>query len=76
MATVGAVIGAMIFWVLCPVPDTGLRLIEESGELIWLEPRSRPAQLRYILVGIALMLLDDLQAAGCLGNKKELAFVT
>jgi branched-chain amino acid transport system permease protein len=45
----------------------------ESGTITWLNT-VQAGQLRYILVGVALMLLMIFRPQGVLGNKKELAF--
>jgi ABC-type branched-subunit amino acid transport system permease subunit len=45
----------------------------ESAAVTWLNT-VQAGQLRYILVGIALMLLMIFRPQGVFGNKKELAF--
>jgi branched-chain amino acid transport system permease protein len=74
MATVlGPVVGAMIFWVVLSLTQGFLYGAIESGAITFLS-NSQAGQLRYILVGIALMLLMVFRPQGVLGNKKELAF--
>ena len=74
MATVlGPVVGAMIFWVVLSLTQGLLYGAIESGAITFLS-NSQAGQLRYILVGIALMLLMVFRPQGVLGNKKELAF--
>jgi ABC-type branched-subunit amino acid transport system permease subunit len=74
MATVlGPVIGAMIFWVVLSLTQSILYGLIESGAVSWLTT-VQAGQLRYILVGIALMLLMIFRPQGVFGNKKELAF--
>src|SRR6476620_439562 len=74
MATVlGPVIGAMIFWVVLSLTQGVLYGLIESGAVTWLTT-VQAGQLRYILVGIALMLLMVFRPQGVFGNKKELAF--
>src|SRR4029453_3939613 len=74
MATVlGPVIGAMIFWVVLPLTQSLLYGLIESGAVTWLTT-VQAGQLRYILVGVALMLLMIFRPQGVFGNKKELAF--
>jgi ABC-type branched-subunit amino acid transport system permease subunit len=74
MATVlGPVIGAMIFWVVLALTQGVLYGLIESGAVTWLTT-VQAGQLRYILVGIALMLLMIFRPQGVFGNKKELAF--
>jgi branched-chain amino acid transport system permease protein len=74
MATVlGPVIGAMIFWVVLSLTQGLLYGAIEVGAITFLS-NSQAGQLRYILVGVALMLLMVFRPQGVLGNKKELAF--
>ncbi|MCC3269576.1 branched-chain amino acid ABC transporter permease [Arthrobacter gengyunqii] len=74
MSTVlGPVIGAMIFWVLLSVTQ-GLLYGAIENDIITFISTSQAAQIRYILVGVALMLLMIFRPQGILGNKKELAF--
>ncbi|MGG5171951.1 branched-chain amino acid ABC transporter permease [Pseudarthrobacter sp. J1738] len=74
MATVlGPVIGAMIFWVVLSLTQGILSGLVESGAVTWLST-TQAGQLRYIMVGVALMLLMIFRPQGVFGNKKELAF--
>lgn len=74
MATVlGPVIGAMIFWVVLSLTQNVLFGLIESNAITWLTT-IQAGQLRYILVGVALMLLMVFRPQGAFGNKKELAF--
>ncbi|MHA7263660.1 branched-chain amino acid ABC transporter permease [Arthrobacter sp. TMN-37] len=74
MATVlGPVIGAMMFWLVLSLTQGILYGAIESGAITFLT-NVQAGQLRYILVGIALMLLMVFRPQGVLGNKKELAF--
>ncbi|MEE2521600.1 branched-chain amino acid ABC transporter permease [Pseudarthrobacter sp. J75] len=74
MATVlGPVVGAMIFWVVLSLTQSVLYGLIESGAVTWLTT-VQAGQLRYILVGFALMLLMIFRPQGVFGNKKELAF--
>ncbi|WP_298253561.1 branched-chain amino acid ABC transporter permease [uncultured Arthrobacter sp.] len=74
MATVlGPVIGAMIFWVVLSLTQGLLYGAIEIGAITFLT-NPQAGQLRYILVGVALMLLMVFRPQGVLGNKKELAF--
>ena len=69
----GPVLGAMIFWVVLSLTQGILYGLIESGTITWLNT-VQAGQLRYILVGVALMLLMIFRPQGVLGNKKELAF--
>ncbi|WP_426998596.1 branched-chain amino acid ABC transporter permease [Pseudarthrobacter sp. N5] len=74
LATVlGPVIGAMIFWVVLSLTQSLLFGLIESGTVTWLTT-VQAGQLRFIFVGIALMLLMVFRPQGVFGNKKELAF--
>lgn len=74
MATIlGPVIGAMIFWVVLSLTQGILYGLIESGAVTFINT-VQAGQLRYILVGVALMLLMIFRPQGVLGNKKELAF--
>lgn len=74
MATVlGPVVGAMIFWVVLSLTQSILSGLIESGTITWLST-IQAGQLRFILVGVALMLLMIFRPQGVFGNKKELAF--
>jgi ABC-type branched-subunit amino acid transport system permease subunit len=74
MATVfGSVIGAMIFWVVFSLTQGILIGLINAGVVTFLSP-AQAGQLRYILVGLALMALMVFRPQGILGNKKELAF--
>jgi ABC-type branched-subunit amino acid transport system permease subunit len=69
----GPVVGAMIFWVVLSLTQGILYGLIESGAVTWLNT-VQAGQLRYILVGVALMLLMIFRPQGVFGNKKELAF--
>jgi branched-chain amino acid transport system permease protein len=70
----GPVIGAMIFWVLLSFFSGFIARAVEAG---WLPFMSsiQAGQLRFILVGVAIMLIVIFRPQGIFGNKKELAFV-
>jgi len=70
----GPLIGSLIFWVLQTVLGNVLPALVQAGYLPFMT--SIQAQtLRFILVGIALMLIVIFRPQGILGNKKELTFV-
>jgi branched-chain amino acid transport system permease protein len=74
MATVlGPVLGAMVFWVVLSLTQGLLYGAIEAGYITFITT-TQAGQLRYIMVGIALMLLMVFRPQGVLGNKKELAF--
>lgn len=69
----GPVAGAVIFWVLMAFLDAVLPALASQGVL----PISsiQAANLRYVLVGVALMLIVIFRPQGIFGNKRELTFV-
>lgn len=69
----GPALGAVIFWVIMAFLDGVLPALASTGIL----PISgtQAGTLRYVLVGIALMLLVIFRPQGILGNKRELTFV-
>ena len=70
----GPVVGAMIFWVLLSFFSGFISRAVEAG---WLPFMSsiQAGQLRFIVVGVAIMLIVIFRPQGIFGNKKELAFV-
>lgn len=70
----GPILGSVIFWVLLSFFSGFIARAVESG---WLPFMSsvQAGQLRFILVGVAIMVIVIYRPQGILGNKKELAFV-
>ena len=70
----GPVIGSMVFWVLLSFFSGFIARAVEAG---WIPFMSsiQAGQLRFILVGVAIMLIVIFRPQGIFGNKKELAFV-
>ncbi|HEX5729869.1 branched-chain amino acid ABC transporter permease [Microbacterium sp.] len=69
----GPVLGSVIFWVIMGFLGNVLPAMANSGIL----PLSsvQAGTLRFILVGVALMLIVIFRPQGILGNKRELTFV-
>ena len=67
----GPIVGSIMFWVLLQLTDRLIALGTTSGVLSFFEDA---AQLRYVLVGLALILLVFFRPQGLLGNRKELSF--
>ncbi len=69
----GPALGAALFWVIMAFLDGVLPALAAQGIL----PISgiQAGQLRFIFVGVALMLLVIFRPQGILGNKRELTFV-
>lgn len=70
----GPIVGSVIFWVLLSFFSGFVARAVEAG---WLPFMSsvQAGQLRFILVGAAIMLIVIYRPQGIFGNKKELAFV-
>ena len=67
-------IGSLIFWVLQTFLSNVLPAMVAAGILPFMT-QIQASTLRFILVGIGLMLLVIFRPQGILGNKKELTFV-
>ncbi len=70
----GPIVGSVIFWVLLSFFSG---FVARAVEIGWLPFMSnvQAGQLRFILVGLAIMLIVIYRPQGIFGNKKELAFV-
>lgn len=69
----GPVVGAVIFWFVMAFLDALLPALANAGILPITSIQA--AILRFILVGVALMLIVIFRPQGILGNKRELTFV-
>ena len=70
----GPVLGAVIFWVLQAFLSNVLPQLVSSGVLPFISS-ILASTIRFILVGVGLMLLVIYRPQGILGDKKELTFV-
>jgi len=70
----GPLLGSLIFWALQTFLSNVLPALAQAGLLFGLS-QIQAGTLRFILVGVALMLLVIFMPQGLLGNKKELTFV-
>jgi len=70
----GPLVGSLIFWVLQTLLSNVLPALVAAGILPFMS-QIQASTLRFILVGIALMLLVVFRPQGILGDKKELTFV-
>lgn len=69
----GPAVGALIFWVLMAFLDLALPAMASAG---WLPITSIQAgTIRFILLGVVLMLLVIYRPQGIFGNKEEMTFV-
>jgi len=70
----GPVVGAAIFWVVLSLTDNVLRGMIRIGAMPdWLMTEIQAGAVRYILVGVALMLLMVYRPQGIFGDRRELA---
>ncbi|GAA2066585.1 branched-chain amino acid ABC transporter permease [Microbacterium hatanonis] len=70
----GPLLGSLIFWVLQTFLSNVLPALVGAGILPFMS-EIQAGTVRFILVGVALMLLVIFMPQGILGNKKELTFV-
>lgn len=69
----GPIAGGMIFFVLLMLTQSIMGGLVNIGALPFLSP-PQVGQIRFILIGLALMLLVIFRPQGIFGNKKELQF--
>jgi neutral amino acid transport system permease protein len=69
----GPSLGALIFWVVLALLGNLLPELAQAGILPMTDIQA--GTLRYILVGVALMLLVIFRPQGILGDKREMTFV-
>jgi len=70
----GPVLGSILFWILQAVLSNILPAMVQAGLLPFLTV-GQSFTLRFILVGVGLMLLVIFRPQGILGDKRELTFV-
>ncbi len=69
----GPILGSVILWVTLSLTDTILRGAVTAGYIpTWLMDGVQVGQVRFILVGVALMLLMTYRPQGILGDRREL----
>ena len=69
----GPIIGSMIFWVLLSLTEGLLSAGVSSGVVTFIQ-QDQIGGIRFMLVGLGLMLLVIFRPQGIFGNKKELYF--
>ncbi len=70
----GPVIGAMLFWVILSFTENVLIELIDNGIMPdWLMTRSQVGPVRFMLVGLTLMLLMIFRPQGIFGDKREIA---
>ena len=70
----GPILGSIVFWVLLSFFSGFIARAVEAGWLPFMT-QVQAGQIRFILVGVAIMLIVVFMPQGILGNRKELAFV-
>ncbi|MBY0689382.1 branched-chain amino acid ABC transporter permease [Microbacterium marinilacus] len=70
----GPLLGSLVFWVIQTFLSNVLPALVSAGVLPFMST-VQAGTLRFILVGVALMLLVIFMPQGLLGDKKELTFV-
>ncbi|HSK96999.1 MAG TPA: branched-chain amino acid ABC transporter permease [Euzebyales bacterium] len=71
---IGPIIGSMIFWALLAATNSGLRQAVRAGYIPeWLMDGVQVGQVRFMLVGLGLMLLMIFRPQGIFGDRRELA---
>jgi branched-chain amino acid transport system permease protein len=70
----GPLAGAIIFWVIQAFIGLLMPALAAEGLLLGLSS-IQAAQIKFILVGVALVLIVVFRPQGIFGNKKELTFV-
>lgn len=72
----GPVVGAVLFWFVLTLTDAILRQLTGPGGIIpeAILDTTDIGHIRFIVVGVVLMLLVIFRPQGIFGNKKELAF--
>jgi len=70
---IGPIVGGMVFFALMTLIESVLGIMVDAGLLPFLAVE-QVAQIRFLLVGLILMLLVIFRPQGFLGNKKEIQF--
>lgn len=72
--TIGPIVGAMIFWALLAATNSALRQAVSTGYIPeWLMDGTQVGHVRFMLVGLGLMLLMVYRPQGIFGDRRELA---
>lgn len=69
----GPLLGSVLFWVLLAFSGGVINLLHGLG-VFGAMTGSQAGQIRFVLIGVALMALVVFRPQGILGNKKELSF--
>jgi neutral amino acid transport system permease protein len=70
----GPVVGAMVFWGLLSLTENVLRQAVSAGHIpSWLMQGTQVGQVRFMLVGLGLILLMAFRPQGIFGDRREMA---
>ena len=69
----GPIVGAMIFATLLTLSDSILRGLIDAGIITFISG-TQAGQIRFMIIGVVLMVLVIFRPQGIFGNKKELSF--
>lgn len=69
----GPIVGGMVFFALLTLIESGLEILVNAGVLPFLAIE-QVSQIRFLLLGLILMLLVIFRPQGFFGNKKEMQF--
>ncbi len=69
----GPIVGGMVFFALLTLIESGLEFLVNAGVLPFLAIE-QVSQIRFLLLGLILMLLVIFRPQGFFGNKKEMQF--
>ena len=69
----GPIVGGMVFFALLTLIESGLEIMVDAGVLPFLAIE-QVSQIRFLLLGLILMLLVIFRPQGFFGNKKEMQF--
>lgn len=67
----GPVVGAMLFWFLLAIPDVLLRQATAGDNPLISMTEQQVGAVRYVILGLAIMLMMVFRPQGILGNKRE-----
>ena len=68
----GPVLGAVVFWFLLSALDSGLQTAVSTGSITFIS-NFQAGQVRFIVLGVTLMLLMIFRPQGILGDRREIA---
>ncbi len=68
----GPILGTIIFWFVIQFSDVALGNAVNAGYITFMDA-TQAAQIRFVIVGVALMLLMIFRPQGILGDRREIA---